>query len=114
MIPVLLDLWSLGHSAGQIAGMLGISRGKVYRTVEQARDIGDPRATLHVGANGLPIGNGRRGRVVLLEFPDVELVPAIRKLKCVRGHPRTPDIVTKNSLCRECDRIRKRAERRRA
>ena len=111
MISALLDLWSLGHSAGQVAGMLGISRWKVYATVEQARDIGDPRATLHVGANGRPIGNGRRGMVVILEFPDVEVVPAIRKLKCVRGHPRTPENVTKKSLCRVCAKLRKRAER---
>jgi len=110
-VTALLTLWSLGHSAGQVAGMLGITRGAVYRTVEKARTIGDKRAVLHYGRNGQPIGNPIS--MALAAFPEIEVVPAIPKLKCVRGHLRTAETVTKLGLCRECARIRKRAERER-
>lgn len=111
-IPLILDLWACGHNARDIAEKLGLpDRDHVHRIVEHARDIGDPRAVMHVGLNGRPIGNGRRGMGLLLQFPDIELVPAIPKLKCLRGHLRTAETVTKLGLCRECARIRKRAER---
>lgn len=47
-IPLVLDLWSLGHSAGQIAKMVGLpNRKRVERIVANARKIGDPRAVRH-------------------------------------------------------------------
>lgn len=111
-INLMLQLWSLGHSYGQISRMLGVKRWKIIATVQQARTIGDKRAVLHYGKNGQPIGNPIS--MALAAFPEIEVVPAIPAPKCRRGHLRSPENVTKQSVCRECDRIRKRAERARA
>jgi hypothetical protein len=97
-VPLILDLWSLGHSAGDIAKRLAIASGHkgVTRIVAQARSIGDKRAVLHCGANGRLLGRpGRTGRKVskyghkvagkevaeLLQKPTIPV--------CKRGHERT-------------------------
>lgn len=109
-IPAVLDLWSLGHSARQIAEMLGFSSCKrVNQIVDQARDIGDPRATLHVGKNGRPIG---RSALVLADHPEVEVVQALPAAKCRHGHLKTPENVDRHSNCLECKRAREREARR--
>lgn len=47
-IPLVLDLWALGHSQKQIAEMVGLpNRKHVERIVANARKIGDPRAVRH-------------------------------------------------------------------
>jgi hypothetical protein len=110
----MLDLWSRGHSARAIADQLGISRRTVESTVHHARDIGDPRAALHVGRNGRPIGHPGRGMRVLLAYPDVEVVPAIPPALCKYGHARTAENLDKRNNCRTCQRIKGKARRERA
>lgn len=47
-IQLVLDLWSLGHSQGQIAKMVGLpNRKRVEHIIARAREIGDPRAVRH-------------------------------------------------------------------
>jgi hypothetical protein len=78
-IPLVLDLWSLGHSASQIAEMLGFPNGRqVTKIVAKARSIGDRRAVLHVAANNRLIG--RPGR--MNPPPLANVVPALpRKVR---------------------------------
>ncbi len=105
-VPLVLDLWSLGHTSGQIAAQLGLpDRWHVVRIIEHARDIGDPRAAVHVGKNGKAIGHPRWAVGVLANAPETELVPAIGKAHCKHGHPRTPENVDARSNCRACKRI---------
>lgn len=105
-VPAILTLWSLGHSATDIAKRLGTKARTVSLIVEQARDIGDPRAALHLGKNGKPIGRPNKG----VDPADVEMVPAITAPVCRWGHPRIPENVDNSSNCRICDRARKRAD----
>lgn len=106
-----LDLWSLGHSASQIAEMLGFpNHRQVSLIVERARSIGDKRAVLHAAANKRLIG--RPGRMIVP--PVANVVPALGKPICAHGHPRTPENVTDLHRCRECHRIRGRAAYERA
>jgi hypothetical protein len=110
--PILtaLDLWSLGHSARQIAEMLGFPNGAhVTRIVAHAREIGDKRATLHVAGTGRLIGRPGRMAVPPVAIP----VPAIGKLRCVRGHARTPDnVYASNGMCKACQRDKDRGRKR--
>lgn len=99
-VPAILDLWSLGHSAADIAEKLGIKARAIHMIAEQAREIGDPRAVVHLGRNGRPLGRP------LLEGYS-EAVPAVRKRFCVHGHLRDPDLVH----CKDCNRLRTRARR---
>lgn len=104
-IVATLDLWALGHSAGQIADMLGYpNRKHVERIIEKARSINDKRAVLHVAANGRLIG--RPGR---MKLPPVAIpVPALpRKTHCPKGHLRTPDNVDAQWHCRICKNRRR-------
>lgn len=98
-IPLTLQLWSLGHSASDVAAKLGFPNHKhVTRIVAHARSIGDKRAVLHVARNGYLIG--RPGRMAL---PPVAIpVPALGKPLCRNGHLRTPDNLTKDRHCRMC------------
>ena len=109
IIPA-LDLWSLGHSAGQIAEMLGFPNHKhVTRIVEHARSISDKRAVLHKAQNGRLIGRpGRHARKVVKreKVNGIEVVPAIPQPLCARGHARTPENVNKSRQCKECERLR--------
>lgn len=107
-IPLVLDLWSLGHTAAVVAVMAGLPNHKhVTRIVKHARDIGDKRAVLHVAGNGRLIG--RAGR---MERPPVAIpVPALTKPLCIAGHARTPDNVDGAGHCFECNRARDRLRR---
>lgn len=97
-VPAILTLWSLGHSATDIAKRLGIRKSRtVSLIVEQARDIGDPRAVLHVGKNGRPVGRPNKAL-----DPGVEVVPAIPASKCCRGHLKTADSIDRQGNCRKC------------
>lgn len=97
-VPAILQLWSLGHSGGQIASMMGLGphgTRAVHLVVANARDIGDPRAVDHAGRNGRPLGRPNEG-------VSAEIVPAVRKLRCKHGHPRTPENVDSYGNCRIC------------
>lgn len=98
--PILttLDLWALGHSASQIAEMLGFPNHKhVTRIVERARSIGDTRAVLHKAKNGRLIGRPAR----MMPPPLANVVPALpQKPLCPRGHEK------ENGRCRICNMIR--------
>lgn len=106
IIPT-LDLWSLGHSAREIAEMLGFPDHKhVTRIVERARSIGDRRAVLHASTSGRLIGRAGHMR----QPPLANVVPALRALTCKRGHPRTRKNL-KGGRCRECINAAARAAR---
>lgn len=100
-VPLVLDLWALGHSARDIGEKLGITRKRVSKIVEQARDIGDPRAVLHAGKNGNLIG--RPGRMAVP--PRGEVVPSTAALVCRAGHPQTRMNVDDHGHCLPCRRI---------
>lgn len=102
-VPLLLDLWATGLSASNIAGKLGVPARSVSLVVEQARDIGDPRAVHHLGRNARPLG-----RPTAL---DAEAVPAIGKVRCKYGHLRTPENVDAHSNCRKCASLRKQGKK---
>lgn len=125
-----LDLWSLGHSASEIADMLGFPNFRhVARIVANARSIADPRAALHMASTGRLIG--RAGHMGLP--PSAERVPSIAALEidarpkpkprkrsrykrkitkkqCVRGHPRNRQTVDGFGHCLACPRSPPRKE----
>lgn len=102
-IPLVLDLWALGHSASDVARKVGLPNHKhVTRIVERARSINDPRAVLHAAKNGRLIG--RPGRMAAPPF--AEIVPSSRALACRIGHPQTAKNVGAQGKCLECNRIR--------
>jgi hypothetical protein len=81
-VPLILDLWSLGHSASDIAERVGLPNGKhVTRIIADARSIGDPRAVLHKHpSNDRLIGRpGRSGTIARkrVKIGGLEVVPAI-------------------------------------
>ena len=102
-VTAILDLWSLGHSARDISDLLDVRHRRVLLIIEQARDIGDPRAVQHIGHNGRPLGRPT--------VADVEFVPAIYKRWCRHGHIRSPENVADNGDCRTCKNLRDRARR---
>lgn len=107
IIPA-LDLWSLGHSASQVAEMLGFPNHKhVTRIVEHARSIGDKRATLHVASNGRLIGRPGRMAIPPVAIP-VPALPQTKQEACKRGHARTAESVDPQRRCRECRKIERR------
>jgi len=81
-VPLILDLWSLGHSASDIAARVGLPNGKhVTRIVHDARLIGDPRAVLHKHPRTERL-IGRPGRTGIIarrrsKIDGIEVVPAI-------------------------------------
>src|SRR5258706_4875011 len=87
-VPLILDLWSLGHSASDIAARVGLPNGKhVTRIVHDARLIGDPRAVLHKHPRTERL-IGRPGRTGIIarrrsKIDGIEVVPAIdTRMKC--------------------------------
>jgi hypothetical protein len=87
-VPLILDLWSLGHSASDIAARVGLPNGKhVTRIVHDARLIGDPRAVLHMHPRTERL-IGRPGRTGIIarrrsKIDGIEVVPAIdTRMKC--------------------------------
>lgn len=96
-VPLVLTLWALGHSASQVAQMVGLPSHKaVTRIIAQARAIGDPRAVIHCGENGRLLGRpGRDGRKVskrghkVAGKEVVTLLPKPTIPMCKRGHERT-------------------------
>jgi hypothetical protein len=126
-IPLTLDLWALGHSAREVADMVGFPNGKhVTRIVQYARSIGDKRAVLHVSSTGRMIGRPGRMKVppVALAVPSITALrltaprpkpgprkPRRRKAFCKRGHPRGPGLVYKDHSCIACTALRYRGRR---
>lgn len=103
-VPLILNLWSLGHGAGDVSRRLGVHRRAVEKIVHQARQVGDPRAAVHVGRNGQPIGRPDLGLTLLALDPEVELVPFIPAQHCKHGHLKTPENVDRYGNCRVCRR----------
>lgn len=106
-IPLILDLWSLGHSAGDIAKRLDVPGGHkgVTRIIKHAREIGDKRAVLHCCANGRLAGRPgrdgtrlRRGAKGVKRKEVVMLIPK-RAPICRRGHEKT------ERVCRVCQKM---------
>jgi hypothetical protein len=111
--PILatIELWSLGHSASDIAERLGFPNHRhVARIIAHARSIGDPRAALHCGKSGKPLGRAGRGwepprRGRKTPRYAAELIPSIRALVCQRGHAQTARTIAANGYCLECRRM---------
>lgn len=105
-VPLVLDLWALGHSQKQIAEMVGLpNRKHVERIVANARRLGDKRAVRHSTAGrimgkAIPFQKRVHGRHKTVD--GVEVVPALGKPLCRRGHPRTPDNLKKSGCCKIC------------
>jgi hypothetical protein len=82
-VSLILDLWSLGHSASDVAERVGCHRKQVSRIVAQARSIRDPRAVLHKepGNNRLIGRAGRTGVTVKRKstYKGVEVVSLITR-----------------------------------
>lgn len=98
-IPLTLDLWATGMSAGAIAERLGYPNAKhVTRIIANARKIHDPRAVLHAGKSGRLLG--RAGHKPVLAA--VEVVPSTTALACKAGHPQIPRNVYRSGGCRLC------------
>lgn len=113
-IPLVMDLWSLGHSAEDIADKIGFpDRRHVQRIIAHARSIGDPRAVFHVEAGRL-LGRGikaieRRVTPRQTKYRGFLIVPVlrVRNYLCQKGHPRPP-----GTPCRVCqNEARKRQQR---
>ena len=107
-VPLVLDLWSLGHSAGDISNRIGIPRKRVTFIVAEARSIGDPRAVLHCGQNGRLLGRpGRDGTTIRRGAKTVKrkevamLLPKPTIPVCKRGHERE-----ERGECWPCKKIR--------
>jgi hypothetical protein len=103
-VPLVLDLWALGHSASQIAQMVGLPSHKVVsRIVAQARAIGDPRAVFHCGENGRLLGRpGRTGLTASKRGHRAAGKEVVTRLPtpCKRGHGRT-----ESGPCMTCKRF---------
>jgi hypothetical protein len=106
-IPLVLDLWALGHSQADVAEKLGLPNGKhVERIVERARQLGDRRAVFHA-TGGRIIGKGipAAKRFVKGRHPryqGFEIVDRILKPLCPRGHAMTPENRRPLGGCRIC------------
>lgn len=109
-VVAILNLWSLGHSASDIAEKLGtVTAKRVTLIVGEARSIGDPRAVLHMAKNGRLLG--RPGRMA--HPPKAERVPSVRALACRVGHRQIRKNLDTRGYCRLCQRIVNRNLRRR-
>ena len=110
-IPLVMDLWALGHSQKQIAEMVGLPNRKwVERIVAKARSIGDRRAVRHAtGSRILGKGIPRQKRLMARKqraLDGFEIVPVIYKATCVNGHPRLAN-VTPYGSCLTCRRMKR-------
>jgi len=121
-VPLVLDLWALGHSAGDIVGRLDLPNVKhVERVVRNARSIRDPRAVLHADSNGRLIGRAAYSSVLAA----VEVVPSIVALRlpvekgspgrpvsliCKNGHPRAGNVIDRS--CKTCRQLRDKDRKR--
>lgn len=87
-IPLILDLWSLGHSANHIADAVGLPNHKhVARIVEHARAIGDVRAVYHAHGTRI-LGKGIRFterflRTNQTKFRGFDVVPRQERLPVI-------------------------------
>lgn len=94
-IPLVLDLWSLGHGGADIAARLGFPDFRhVTRIVAQARQIRDKRTVLHCYPCGRVTGNLRKAARILIDWPELQTVPLIlRKHKKRLPRVRYPALV---------------------
>lgn len=77
-IPLVLDLWSLGHIAADIAEKCGLPNAKhVTRIVDNARRLRDPRSVLHCYPTGRVVGNLRKAINILADWPELAVVEVI-------------------------------------
>ncbi len=77
-IPQVLELWSRGYAASEIAEVLAMPSHKcVTRIIANARLIKDPRAVLHVYGNGRAVGNRHHALSVLTAIPSLKLVQRV-------------------------------------
>lgn len=110
-VPLVLQLWSLGHSAGDIKDKLGLSGPHVVGwIVKRAREVGDPRAVYHLTRVGRIQGEDavpNRWRKRWKGFDVVRSIEPPLAKTCVRGHLRTPDNIM-NRRCMTCHRERQR------
>lgn len=105
--PVLaiLDLWSLGHSAGDIARRMGLPNHKrVTRIVAQARAIRDRRAVLHRAKGGRLLGRFKHNMELIERWPEIEIVDS---LTYACGH-----VYLGDGRCRQCVALRDRGRKR--
>lgn len=117
-VPLILNLWSLGHTARDIAERVGLpDADHVYRVIDHARDIGDPRAVLHKTVNGKMLGNGELLAGLVGEFEVVAIVSAsAQRSHCRHGHEYTREntYLRRDGVryCRSCHIKRLREHRR--
>lgn len=77
-ILLVLDLWSLGHAAPDVADQLGFPNHRhVTRIIARAREIKDKRAVLHCYPCGRVAGNLRKAINILAHWPALQTVPLI-------------------------------------
>ena len=116
-VPLVIQLWSLGHSAKAVAEMVGLPNGRhVARIIAHARSIDDPRAVFHVDRRGRLLGKGippseRKVKRRQKEFRGFLIVPVLPLTRptCANGHTRPP-----GTPCRTCQnegRLRRNAAR---
>lgn len=110
-ITLVLNLWSLGHSAADIRAKLGLPNDDVVkRIVRHGREIEDPRAVYHVTSGGRIQGEKEqpsRWRKQWKGFAIVRAIEPPRAKTCMRGHLRTDDNLF-NRGCLVCKRERQR------
>lgn len=94
-ILLVLDLWSLGHSASDCADRLGFPNPKhVARIIANARQIKDKRGVLHCYPCGRVAGNLRKAARILIDWPELQVVPLIlRKAKKRLPRVRYPALI---------------------
>jgi hypothetical protein len=110
-VNLILNLWSLGHQAGDIKARLGLSsRDVVTRIVLRARGIGDARAVYHLTRTGRIMGEDAKPNTRRKRWKGFDVVRAIEPpptKTCIRGHLRTADNLF-NRGCLVCKRERQR------
>jgi hypothetical protein len=115
-IPLILDLWSLGHSAADIARRCKLPNHRhIERIIAHAREIRDPRAVWHMEETRRLMGKGipRRDRIAAFDqhsyrgfeiVPRILPVPAPPKLVCRNGHELAGENINARGKCFICKR----------